>query len=317
VEIYDDQDQRLYGFCGLSSSESLNSIWFAIPRGSTPPSAVYIKLLDRDCNLTYTSSSANISVAKPDLVVTSLSVTSYTLTSIAYNYTIKNIGTASANLDGPTPANEDNVSVQAYLSADTIFNNTNDIAAGGTILGNSPLGNLAPGATFSGSFSASAPVDPSVTPYLTLMVDWEDVVDESNETNNTAATLIEQGNTCYSNLPAPQLSFTGTEDYEANGQQWTRFWLSVTNRSAFPNELFAPAPHLPPCGLNANSARTWVRIYDNQDRYVYGFCALSSSENLNNIWFAIPRGSIPPNSVYIELVDRECNITYTSNSVSF
>jgi hypothetical protein len=126
----------------------------------------------------------------PDLVVTSLKVTSFSPDSIQYAYTIKNIGTGPANLDGPTAEDSDNVSVQAYLSTDTVFNNTGDIPAGGTILGASPLGNLAPGETFSGSFGASATVDPSATPYLVLQVDWGSVVDESNEDNNTRAVKI-------------------------------------------------------------------------------------------------------------------------------
>lgn len=126
----------------------------------------------------------------PDLVITSLKVTSFSPDSIQYTYTIKNIGTSPANLDGPTAEDSDNVSVQAYLSADTVFNNAGDIAAGGTILGSSPLGNLEPGETFTGSFGASATVDPSATPYLILKVDWGSVVDEANEDNNTRAVKI-------------------------------------------------------------------------------------------------------------------------------
>lgn len=126
-----------------------------------------------------------------------------------------------------------------------------------------------------------------------------------------AATVV----SCYPTLPDPQLVFTGMEDYTANSQEWTRFLLSVTNRSAFPDALFEPAPHLPPCGLNTNSSRTWVNIYDDQDHYLYGFCALSQADDLDDISFAIPRGSTPPNAVYIELLDRECDITYTSNAV--
>ena len=129
-------------------------------------------------------------IDKPDLIVTSLTVTSFTANSIQYDYTIKNVGTVSANLDGPTGENHDNVNIQAFLSSDTVFNNSGDIEAGGTILGVSPLGELAPGESFSGSFGASATVDTSVTPYLTLMVDWGGVVDESDETNNTASALI-------------------------------------------------------------------------------------------------------------------------------
>ncbi|MCI5144342.1 MAG: hypothetical protein D3923_02165 [Candidatus Electrothrix sp. AR3] len=126
----------------------------------------------------------------PDLVVTSLKVTSVTSDSIEYSYTIKNIGAVPANLDGPTAENFDNVSVQALLSADTLFDNSGDIPAGGTVIGISPLGDLDPGETFNGSFAASAVVDTSATPYLVLKVDWGDVVDESDENNNTLAEKI-------------------------------------------------------------------------------------------------------------------------------
>lgn len=121
---------------------------------------------------------------------------------------------------------------------------------------------------------------------------------------------------CYHELPKPDLKYTGSEDYTVRGQVYTRYKLEVTNSSDFPDEFFAPAPHLTPCGLNTNASRTWVDIYDNHNNRLYGFCALSSSDSLNSIWFARPKGIPPPESVYIELKDRECNNTYTSNLVS-
>jgi hypothetical protein len=130
-----------------------------------------------------------VDAGKPDLVVAALSVTSWTPSSITYSYTIRNIGTSPANLDGPTSLNSDNVSVQAYLSPDTDYSH-GTVAAGGTILGNSPLGFLDPGETFTGSFTSSASVDPSATQYLVLKVDAGNVVDESDETNNTGAAPI-------------------------------------------------------------------------------------------------------------------------------
>lgn len=121
---------------------------------------------------------------------------------------------------------------------------------------------------------------------------------------------------CYPNLPAPQLQITGTENYEAGGKQWTRYLLSVANWSAFPNDLFEAAPDLPPCGLNRNASRTWIDIYAEGGSYLYGFCALSSAQNLKDLWFAVARDQAPPASVYITLKDRRCNITYTSNRAS-
>jgi len=126
----------------------------------------------------------------PDLIVQDLEVIDHATYDIAYRYTIKNVGDGPANLDGPTGVNSDNVSVQAFVSTDTVFNNGNDVAAGGTIVGVSPLGNLEPGETLTGTFGASASFDPQVHRYLVLKVDWGEVVDESDEDNNTLAVAI-------------------------------------------------------------------------------------------------------------------------------
>ena len=122
---------------------------------------------------------------------------------------------------------------------------------------------------------------------------------------------------CYPELPTPQLSITGTEDYTgSDGNAYTRYRMTVANRADFPDELFAPAPDLPPCGLNSNASRTWVDIYTGDDVRLYGFCALSDSDGLDGIWFAVPRGQPPPDCVYITLNDRRCDQTYKSNCVS-
>ena len=117
-------------------------------------------------------------------------------------------------------------------------------------------------------------------------------------------------------LPTPQLKFNGTEDYEANGKQWTKYNLPLLNRSAYASELFAPAPDLPPCGLNRNSARTWVDIYDRRTRSrIYGFCALTGPKDLGYLWFAVEKGTPPPASVYVVITDRRNKIRVTSNVV--
>ncbi len=117
-------------------------------------------------------------------------------------------------------------------------------------------------------------------------------------------------------FPAPVLQFTGTENYTVQGNPFTRYKLSVANRASYPDSLFRPSPDLPPCGTNTNSSRTWVDIFngDNNQR-IYGFCALGSSQSLDQLWFGLPQGDAPPNSVYITLRDRRCPATYTSNTV--
>jgi hypothetical protein len=115
-------------------------------------------------------------------------------------------------------------------------------------------------------------------------------------------------------LPTPQLVFAGTEDYEANGQQWTRYKLALLNRSAYDSNLFTAAPDLPPCGTNQNSARTWVDIFNRQGRKrIYGFCALKGPAELGHLWFAIEKGTAPPESVYVTLTDRRTNTKVVSN----
>ena len=121
---------------------------------------------------------------------------------------------------------------------------------------------------------------------------------------------------CYSNLPSPDLALTGTEDYTASGGDYTRYKLSVTNWNAYPRELFEAAPDLPPCGLNTESSRMWVDIYDSSGNRLYGFCALSSPSDLQSLWFAVKKGESPPQSVYVVLKDRRCNEYYTSNQVT-
>ncbi|MDT5059710.1 MAG: hypothetical protein QOH63_169 [Acidobacteriota bacterium] len=114
-------------------------------------------------------------------------------------------------------------------------------------------------------------------------------------------------------LPNPMLYLTGQEQYQAGGKQWVRYKYAVDNFDAYPNEMFAPAPELPPCGANAKSSRTWVDFYDQRGKRLYGFCALTSHNGLNEIWFALETDVIPPSYVYIEMNDRKTNTKYKSN----
>jgi hypothetical protein len=118
-------------------------------------------------------------------------------------------------------------------------------------------------------------------------------------------------------LPTPQVQFGGTEDYETEGKQWTRYKLAFVNRADYAIELFAAAPDLPPCGTNKKSARTWVDIYNRQDRKrIYGFCALDGPTELGHLWFALEKGTPPPESVYLTITDRRTNTRATSNVVA-
>jgi hypothetical protein len=121
---------------------------------------------------------------------------------------------------------------------------------------------------------------------------------------------------CYQTLPNPILELAGTEDYTVSGTDFTRYMIPVTNWDVYPAELFEAAPDLPPCGLNTESSRTWVDIYNQDDVRIYGFCALGAPEDLKDIWFAVEKGEAPPASVYIVMIDRRCDLSYVSNEIA-
>jgi len=125
--------------------------------------------------------------------------------------------------------------------------------------------------------------------------------------------LVTKSGLAMLSLPQPQLVFAGKEDYEANGKQFTRYNLSVCNRSDYPDTMFAPAPDLPPCGLNTRASRSWVDIFARDGKRLYGFCAFKSSDDLKGLWFALPRGEAPPEFVYIVIADRKLNMKLRSN----
>ncbi|MEP6911974.1 MAG: hypothetical protein ABI923_04420 [bacterium] len=114
-------------------------------------------------------------------------------------------------------------------------------------------------------------------------------------------------------IPNPVLVLRGQEHYTANHKQWIRYNYFVENSSAFPDDLFAAAPSLPPCGANTKASRTWVDFYDATGKKLNGFCALGKPVDLNKIWFALEQNVIPPSYVYIELNDRQTNTKYKSN----
>src|SRR5687768_2243894 len=113
-------------------------------------------------------------------------------------------------------------------------------------------------------------------------------------------------------LPNPVLYLVGVEIFENAGKQWIRYKFGVDNFESYPNELFAPAPELPPCGNNTNASRTWVEMYAQDGKRLNGFCALANHDGLKQLWFALETIDVPPSWVYIELNDRKTNTKYKS-----
>lgn len=128
-----------------------------------------------------------------------------------------------------------------------------------------------------------------------------------------AFVIAAQGSASAQALPNPVLYLTGTEPFQSSGKSLIRYRYDVFNKSAYPAEMFAAAPNLPPCGLNTKASRTWIDFYDQSGKRLNGFCALLKPSDLNGIWFALEEGVVPPSYVYIELNDRQTNTKYKSN----
>lgn len=115
--------------------------------------------------------------------------------------------------------------------------------------------------------------------------------------------------------PNPVLYLTTQEHYSTSAGSFVRYRYDVLNKDQYPAAMFAAAPSLPPCGSNTNASRTWVDFFNARtNQRLYGFCALSSPQQLGSIWFALPEGQVPPSYVYIEIIDRQTNTRYRSNN---
>ena len=114
-------------------------------------------------------------------------------------------------------------------------------------------------------------------------------------------------------LPNPSLLFLGQEQAEVDGKKITRYHFEIVNKDKYPAELFMAAPDLPPCGKNAKASRTWVDLYTQNGKRLYGFCAFTKPDDLSRLWFALDQDEVPPSWIYVELQDRKTNTKYKSN----
>jgi hypothetical protein len=125
--------------------------------------------------------------------------------------------------------------------------------------------------------------------------------------------LLTASRTSNAPLPNPVLYMTHSEYVTINGKGFVRYHYDIDNKSAYPADLFAAAPALPPCGANTKASRTWVDFHDQYGKRLNGFCALGSPQDLSNLWFALEADVVPPSWVYVEFTDRQTNTKYKSN----
>jgi len=125
--------------------------------------------------------------------------------------------------------------------------------------------------------------------------------------------LLTAAHTTNASIPNPVLYITHSDALTINGKEFIRYHYDVLNKDEYPNDLFAAAPTLPPCGTNAKASRTWVDFYDQSGKRLNGFCALGSTKDLSDLWFALESNVVPPSWVYVEFTDRQTNTKYKSN----
>ena len=116
-------------------------------------------------------------------------------------------------------------------------------------------------------------------------------------------------------LPKPEIRLVGVEDRVSNGYAVKAYEIEVVNRAEYSNDLFMEAPVLPPCGTNANAARTWINIYADRGARFHGWCAIKDNGELAALRFNIPAGAPQPKTIFIDLVDRLEGIVARSNKI--
>ncbi|WP_452223652.1 hypothetical protein [Lacinutrix chionoecetis] len=117
-------------------------------------------------------------------------------------------------------------------------------------------------------------------------------------------------------IPNPILGFTKKETITVRQLKFLKIHLSVQNWDAYTDAFFKASPQLPPCGKNKNASRTWLEIYDDKGKRLYGYCAINTNKRLQDFSFAVPLSKPIPNTCHIVLWDRITNKRYTSNKIN-
>ena len=116
-------------------------------------------------------------------------------------------------------------------------------------------------------------------------------------------------------LPSPEIRLVGVADVVNNGHAVKAYEIEVVNRVEYSNDLFMEAPVLPPCGRNANAARTWIEIYGDREIRLQGWCAIKDNGELASLQFALPANRPQPKTMFIKLVDRFEGIVARSKTI--
>lgn len=117
-------------------------------------------------------------------------------------------------------------------------------------------------------------------------------------------------------LPSPELIVLGGEEMQLGSTRMNRYPLQIKNWSALPEELFAAAKDLPPCGMGAYATRAELTIWSENGQRLVTYCDLPRPEVLERIWLILPANETPPERIFVLLKDRRSGETIRSNIVA-
>lgn len=132
-----------------------------------------------------------------------------------------------------------------------------------------------------------------------------------------------QGGTCEQRMPlfykleenAEYIKLEAEISSKEVGNEYITYKFNLLNIDEFPRDILEPLENTPSqCGDNA--PRTWLEIFDQNDNYIYGFCAITDFEDLkskNKWWFSISKDNTTITGVKIKLHDRKYNRYYSSD----
>ena len=133
--------------------------------------------------------------------------------------------------------------------------------------------------------------------------------------NNCNGQRDENCPTCNQDLDLPVLEFNGAEPIYENDIQYTAYYLTVANRAIYPDEMFVSSRDYP-CGEEDIGSRMVVELYDGNNHLLRVYCNLESQDDMQGLYFITYPGDPIPETVYIDIIDQECDLTFRSDLVS-
>lgn len=318
VDIYDSAGPYIYGFCSLTDSDDLGTLWFGIPEGEAAPGSVIIQIKDRRCNqfvrslpvrippvvgISPTPVETGTPTPTPTVPVVSGRASVCPNISMSYEENTDRPGQDMRNVNLET---EDPCACALLCQSDPECQAFTYVRAG--VQGptaNCWLKNGAPD---------PIPSDIGISGVRTG-VRAPSVVTSTYTPTPTPTPAGTGADGCPGTLISPVVSYTGMSEYSNAEGDWVQYTLRVVNLADYPARLFVPDSDLPPCGSNPSASRTWVNIFSRDGTYLYGYCAISSPDDLAEISFALHAGAAPPAEVTVEFNDRTCSLTALSAAV--